>query len=388
MESSELKERLRAIRDDMDKNHAIRLHRAISWLNCAEECYESNDDLCFIALWIAFNACYGIENNDLSTDTRSEFNNFMERLISYDTEEKIHALLWSKYSQLAQLERDKLVYKVENSESTYAPTKLGRTTAWCGLSAESGAMLAGFLRALIRLSQKKKEKDGKKHDYLRRLTSLDLLFVAIAPFEGRGYVPRKISKQRRSEIQSKIEALDPEDKPLLNLWRSADSSDYPTRRLLSSLRLPKVAIEKDAEGVFYCHMMMAVLLYEHSQGKGLDTLADQYGMRIGVLESGLKFTTTWMLNCLAQICSPGRCYNLNFLAMRCFELMENLSFGSTLGKLLSVKGIGRKTVQKLVDNNVVSIEDLSSKVENDLISLGIVRGQAIKAIQYSKRANL
>lgn len=289
--------------------------------------------------------------------------------------------------QTGQLERDKLIYKVENSESTYSPTKLGKTVAHCGLSAESGAMLAGFLRALIRLAQKDEERDGRRHDYLRRLTDLDLLFLTVASFEGRQYVPGRISAKRRGEIEAQIEALDPDKKPIVNLWRSSDSESYPTRRLLSSLRFPKEIIEKNDESLFYRIMLPAMLLYRHAQGDGLETLASEYGLRIGDIEGGLKFTSTWLLNCLAQICSPDRCYNLNFIAMRCFELTEDLSFGATLGKLLSVKGIGRRTVQKLVDNDIKSLSGLSSASVDILIEFGIAKSQAQKVLQYARRAS-
>ena len=55
-----LKYNLKQLPDDVDKNDIIRLHRAISWLKCAEN--NSEDiDLKFISLWIAFNACYADE---------------------------------------------------------------------------------------------------------------------------------------------------------------------------------------------------------------------------------------------------------------------------------------------------------------------------------------
>ena len=113
----------------------------------------------------------------------------------------------------------------------------------------------------------------------------------------------------------------------------------------------------------------------------------EYGLKIGDIEGGLKFTSMWLMNCLAQICSPDRCYNLNFIAMRCFELTENLSFGATLGKLLSVKGIGRRTVQKLVDNDIKSLSGLSSASVDMLIEFGIAKSQAQKVLQYARRAS-
>jgi hypothetical protein len=61
MTTTTLQEKLRNLRENMPEAHAVRLHRAISWLLCAEE-QKNNHDLQFISLWIAFNACYSIEH--------------------------------------------------------------------------------------------------------------------------------------------------------------------------------------------------------------------------------------------------------------------------------------------------------------------------------------
>lgn len=42
------------------ENNAIRINRAISWLESAHDVKE-NDDLSFISLWISFNACYAVQ---------------------------------------------------------------------------------------------------------------------------------------------------------------------------------------------------------------------------------------------------------------------------------------------------------------------------------------
>ena len=57
IKSSILKEKLKKSSADLEENNVIRLHRAISWVSCAED-LDDNVDLKFITLWIAFNACY------------------------------------------------------------------------------------------------------------------------------------------------------------------------------------------------------------------------------------------------------------------------------------------------------------------------------------------
>ena len=259
--------------------------------------------------------------------------------------------------ELAFLERGKLIYPVENAESTYAITRLGRTTVFSGLSPESGAMVGGFLRALINLSQKHSGEDQGKN-YLRRLRELDFLFLSAASYEVRGQLLRKPTKSDRNKIEEYIEALPVDDKPVVNLWRSPESNDFPTRRLLSSLRFTTDINEKDAEVLFYRLMETAVLLHRHAKGEKLDVLAREYGVYSGSLDTGLKYTVTWILSCLAQICTPNKCYKLEYLAMRIYELLEDLSLGSTLGRLLTIKGVGRKSVYKLLD---AGFNDITSR---------------------------
>jgi hypothetical protein len=51
-----LKNRQRQERDNYPDNLGLRVHRALSWLNRAEQ--EGDPDSRFIFLWIAFNAAY------------------------------------------------------------------------------------------------------------------------------------------------------------------------------------------------------------------------------------------------------------------------------------------------------------------------------------------
>jgi helicase len=282
----------------------------------------------------------------------------------------------------------KLIYKAENSESTYCATKLGRTVSQTGLSPESGAMLAGFIRSLINLGEKQKENSAEAPSYLHRLTQLDLLFLASASFEARGYLLPCRSKQDRVVIEEYVERLPLDQKPLLNLWRSPTSEKFPTRRLISSLRFKmEIADSKQAETLFYRLMKTAILLHQHANGKSLSDLALDFKEHHGTLEGGLKFTVTWVLNCLAQICSGDKCYKLDFLAMECFELLEDISLGATLGKLMTVKGIGRKTITKIMASGVSDIQQLRGCTVEQFILLGLNANQAKSIHRWVNRRN-
>ncbi|MCP4457323.1 MAG: hypothetical protein GY816_04760, partial [Cytophagales bacterium] len=275
---------------------------------------------------------------------------------------------------------------VEKSESTYCATKLGKTTVFAGLSPESGGMLGGFIRALINLGSKQEELDGNDHNYLRRLGEIDLLFLAAASFEARGNLLKSPSKIEKEKIAQYIEQLDIEDKPLINLWRASNSKEYPTRRLLSSLRFCIDSSRDDlTEATFNKLMGTAILLHRHAKGEKIETLASEYSLYEGTLENGLKFTVLWILSCLAQICSSDKCYKLDFLAMRIYELLEDLTLGSTLGKLLTVKGIGRKSVQKLIDAGFEDIGSLTGIPDEIFLKTGLVASQAKSVKRFVSR---
>ena len=103
MEAESLHDTLREVRDKLDQNHAVRLHRAISWLRCAERYCDADEDIALIAAWIAFNACYAIDDQHVSHDARTDFNEFTRKLCEADAENRIGNLLWLKYSQFVRL---------------------------------------------------------------------------------------------------------------------------------------------------------------------------------------------------------------------------------------------------------------------------------------------
>lgn len=97
MSSADLKRKLKSYKDTPE-TLAIRLHRAISWLKCAEE-NNNNHDIQFLSLWISYNACYAIDEkteNDLTE--RNQFNEFVATLARHDHEKRFFNLLWNKFS--------------------------------------------------------------------------------------------------------------------------------------------------------------------------------------------------------------------------------------------------------------------------------------------------
>jgi hypothetical protein len=60
MDYAQLKVRHRAERDAWHPNLSLRVHRALSWLDRAEQLEEDPDGR-FLFLWIAFNAAYATE---------------------------------------------------------------------------------------------------------------------------------------------------------------------------------------------------------------------------------------------------------------------------------------------------------------------------------------
>ena len=114
MRSEVLHEKFRIIREsqNLDENHRTRLHRAISWLKCAEHYSEEDADVAVIALWISFNSCYSIESNSraLKHDKRKA-NLLIEKLLEFDAEDVLHNLLFDKYrEEIQRIINNKFIY--------------------------------------------------------------------------------------------------------------------------------------------------------------------------------------------------------------------------------------------------------------------------------------
>jgi hypothetical protein len=92
-----LKTRQRAERGSHSINLTLRVHRALSWLQRAEQC-AGDADARFIFLWIAFNAAYA---NDIGDRERSReqqlFETFLQKLVELDKGRLLYDLIWSEF---------------------------------------------------------------------------------------------------------------------------------------------------------------------------------------------------------------------------------------------------------------------------------------------------
>lgn len=91
-----LKERQREERDNHPENAALRIHRALSWLNRAEQCEDLDGR--FVFLWIAFNAAYANELGEISISESELFDNFLKRLIDLDKNKNLYNVVWQQYT--------------------------------------------------------------------------------------------------------------------------------------------------------------------------------------------------------------------------------------------------------------------------------------------------
>ncbi len=93
-----LKDRQRNERESYPENQALRVHRALSWLQKAEAC-AGDDDAQFIFLWIAFNAAYA---NDVDKAYRlaehQTFDNFIGKLCKLDKQARLSKIVWKEFA--------------------------------------------------------------------------------------------------------------------------------------------------------------------------------------------------------------------------------------------------------------------------------------------------
>ena len=98
-----LKARQREIRDDFPAPLALRTHRALSWLQRAEQ-EDQDADARFIFLWIAFNAAYANEIHDRTQfSERRILLNFLHRLIDVDSEKLLYKAVWDEFPKSIRL---------------------------------------------------------------------------------------------------------------------------------------------------------------------------------------------------------------------------------------------------------------------------------------------
>jgi hypothetical protein len=100
MNHAHLKARHRAERDKHHPNLALRIHRALSWLQRAEQVSDDDKDAQFIFLWIAFNAAYATEIDErYRLNEQATFRDFLRKLVDLDGGRKrLDGLVWNAFS--------------------------------------------------------------------------------------------------------------------------------------------------------------------------------------------------------------------------------------------------------------------------------------------------
>jgi hypothetical protein len=158
MTAQTLQRKLKALQGLLTEVHAIRLHRAISWIKAAEE-QEKNQDLRLICLWVAANSLYAMDEARFEAMAeRERFADFVDRLVALDTEERLYSLLWNKFSgPVRMLVENKYVY------SPFWDFQRGEARDWA----------RGFERSISDANQALSKKNV---NYLLRIV-LDRLYV-------------------------------------------------------------------------------------------------------------------------------------------------------------------------------------------------------------------
>ena len=100
MDYEGLKARHRAEREGRHANLSLRVHRALSWLDRAEQLGDQDDvDGQFIFLWIAFNAAYATDIDEKYREPEQlTFRGFLEKLTQLDQAKKrFDTLVWTEF---------------------------------------------------------------------------------------------------------------------------------------------------------------------------------------------------------------------------------------------------------------------------------------------------
>ncbi len=95
MRYEQLKSRQRAERASYPEHLSLRIHRALSWLNRAEQC--KDDDGRFIFLWISFSAAYARETGEDRAPDGQLFSEFLAQLVKLDKANQLYSIVWDQY---------------------------------------------------------------------------------------------------------------------------------------------------------------------------------------------------------------------------------------------------------------------------------------------------
>lgn len=105
-----LKQKHKSMQEQLCESHNIRIHRALKWLERAEQ-ETDDDDAQFIFLWIAFNAAYADEFGNENAE-RINLNNFFATLTKADKKDRIYQLLFQSFTgEIRTLIENKFVFQ-------------------------------------------------------------------------------------------------------------------------------------------------------------------------------------------------------------------------------------------------------------------------------------
>lgn len=96
MDSKELKDKHRRVRDGQPEALRVRIHRSISWLGRAETATD-DPDARFLFLWIAFNAAYAQEFG-FELDERDQARQFIQKVLARDRAERLADTLHRQFT--------------------------------------------------------------------------------------------------------------------------------------------------------------------------------------------------------------------------------------------------------------------------------------------------
>lgn len=96
-----LKQYHREVRDDHCASLRLRIHRALSWLQKAEQCEDYDSQ--FIFLWIAFNSAYAQETGLNQISESHTFGVFINRVVDLDSDQLLQTLLWEEFTQAVRV---------------------------------------------------------------------------------------------------------------------------------------------------------------------------------------------------------------------------------------------------------------------------------------------
>lgn len=92
----QLKEKQRALRHNFQEGLALRVHRALSWMNKAEQSTDDVDSQ-FIFLWVSFNAAYAQDIELITSSEIQSFSLFLDKLHHLDKDKKLYHILWHEF---------------------------------------------------------------------------------------------------------------------------------------------------------------------------------------------------------------------------------------------------------------------------------------------------